>query len=337
MSLFTQLSPEERATYFQELVARRGLAPVIVEKDFWVCWLLRILFGLPDLADHLVFKGGTSLSKVFNAIERFSEDIDLSVSPTLLGWEASDLDGFSRSKRGRELPKLEAACAEAVRERFAPLLESAIYDRLGGLRDGKWLRFEIDPVSQSPVLHFRYPTEEPESYIPREVKLEFGSLTDQRPTGRHTIAPMVAEIAAGEFDDLSADVVALELERTFWEKATILHVEHHRPADRSLGARYSRHYSDFASLWRLPAGRAASQDFELLERVRRHKDTYFRSAWANYETAKPGTLRLRPPEHREAELQSDLDKMRVMFFGVPPIFEDILAALREAEDTINRR
>ena len=135
---------------------------------------------------------------------------------------------------------------------------------------------------------------------------------------------------------LQKEVVALEIERTFWEKATILHAEYHRPAEQPFRDRFARHYGDLAALWRHPAGRRAAERFDLLERVRLHKSRYFASSWAHYELAVPGTMRLLPPESRMAELRRDYAAMRPMFLGEPLSFEEMLAVLGEAEQTLNR-
>lgn len=338
MSLFSQLPLDEQALYFRELATRRDLSLVIAEKDFWVCWTLGRLFADRELGPELVFKGGTSLSKVFGAIDRFSEDIDLSISPVLLGWDESDLDdAASPTQRNKLMERLERDCIEAVRDRFQPRIETAIREIIGMRRSGDWLKFQIDPVTKSPVLLFTYPSTSGarSGYVEPIVKIEFGSLTDQRPRGWHPIHPMVADLAPGEFDDFNIEVVALELERSFWEKATILHVEYHRPAEKRPRDRFARHYSDFAALWRHPRGQEAGRDFDLLKRVVVFKSRFFRSGWANYDTAQPGTLRLLPPAAREAELRADLQKMRAMFLTPPPEFDDLLAVLREAEATIN--
>lgn len=338
MMLFAQLPLEERAVFFRELATRRDLSPVIAEKDFWVCWTLGRLFANAELGPELVFKGGTSLSKVFGAIDRFSEDIDLSISPALLGWKESDLDEApSATKRGKLMKKLESDCTDAVRARFQPQMETAIREVLGAPASGAWLQFQIDAATNSPVLLFAYPssTGVRSEYIPPIVKIEFGSLTDQRPRGHHRISPMIAEMAPGEFDDFVIEVVALELERSFWEKATILHAEYHRPSDQPLRDRFARHYADFAALWRHPRRRDARMDFELLARVTTYKSRFFRSSWASYDTAQPGTLRLLPRAGREAELKADLQKMRAMFLTPPPDFNDLLAVLYEAEEAIN--
>ena len=339
MSRFSTLPPGERAIYINELAARRGISTVIVEKDFWVVWALAHLFALPLLKDQLVFKGGTSLSKVFGAIDRFSEDIDLSISPVLLDFEEIALEETSVSQRQKRMKKLEEKSIEVVRQQITPLLESSFQTELGSPLTGEsWLICQVDAASHSPVVLFQYPQSVSDtiSYIPKVVKIEFGSLTDQRPVGARRIAPLVAELGADLFEDFSANVVALEIERTFWEKATILHAEYHRPQEKPMRDRFSRHYSDFAALWRHPGGQSAHTDIDLLERVVLHKSRFFASGWAKYDLAIPGSLRLTPPDYRMTELKADYEKMTDMFLSPPPPFESILTTVREAEAAINR-
>lgn len=340
MSSFATLPAKERELFFRQYQEKRGVDPVIAEKDFWVCWLLGRIFAQPQLADACVFKGGTSLSKVFGAIERFSEDTDLAIIPASLGWKESDLDQApSRTKREERMAELESACAAAVQATWQPLLEESIRTALGAPagRD-TWLTYRFDEAGRSPVLYFAYPGALPRgvAYIAREVKIEFGSLTDQRPVGRHPIQAFVAELAPGAFADFGAEVVALELERTFWEKATILHAEFHRPTDRQMRDRHARHYADFASLWRHTPAQAARSRLDLLERVRLHKSRFFSSSWANYATAVPGSLRLVPPAARVEALRADYEAMQQMFLGERMPFETVLAILQEAEITLNR-
>ena len=338
MNAFAALAAKQRETVLADLALRLNMPAFMVEKDFWVCWLLARIFATPVLGAECVFKGGTSLSKVFGAIQRFSEDVDLSISPATLGWQESDLDGApSVSMRQKRMKKVEADCAVAVRERFQPELEATIAAILGQRETGNgWLVFEMDTVSHSPVLLFHYPAVmAPGEYIAPLVKIEFGSLTDQRPTGRHRIAAFIEQAAPGVFGDTAADVVALELERTFWEKATILHAEYHRPAEKPIPPRFARHYADFAGLWRHPAGKEAARRFDLLERVRLHKSRFFSSSWAHYDTAIPGTLRLVPPELRNSELRRDYSRMEPMFLTFPLSFDDVLQTLCEAEAHVN--
>ena len=186
------------------------------------------------------------------------------------------------------------------------------------------------------ILYFAFPQAVPPgTYIVPSVKIEFGSLTDQRPTGTHPISPFVAELAPMAFEDFRAEVVALELERTFWEKATILHAEYHRPTERPFRDRFARHYSDFAALWRHSLGPDAAKRLDLLERVRLHKSRFFASSWANYDSAKPGTLRLSPHPARVGELARDYEKMEPMFLKTPPGFDEVMTTLSEAEKALN--
>jgi hypothetical protein len=338
VSRLAERTREERSVFIQEAAARLGALPVIVEKDYWVCWLLGKIFADPRWEPHLVFKGGTSLSKVFNAIQRFSEDIDLSVSPALLGHPEIELDEApSKSKRQKRFKHLQTACAEMVAHRLCGDLETLARNHLGLRGDGRdWFRYEVDPRTDSPVLWFDYESTLPAAggYIVPAVKLEFGSLTDQRPVGRHTITPMLAA-ALPNMEEERDEVVAMEVERTFWEKATILHAEYHRPADQPFGERFSRHYSDLAALWKQPAGAAALARLDLLERVALFKSRFFGSAWANYGEAKPGSLRLVPPLNRISELVQDYAKMEPMFLAHPPAFDEVVETLREAEARIN--
>ena len=189
-----------RSGGFEQAAARLNLQSAIIEKDFWVCWMLGLLFAPDGWGDSLVFKGGTALSKVFGVLRRFSEDLDLSVSPHVLGIDENFLkDASSRRQRDLWKEEMEGKCCVWVEQYL-------------------------------PVLYFNYPCEFPEgaAYIRRQVKLEFGSLTDQHPTGRHRVSPWLVEVLSGEMKEMGCEVVALEMERAFWEKATILHAEYHR-------------------------------------------------------------------------------------------------------------
>jgi len=329
---FLALTPDERQLYFQQVAAERNLSPVLLEKDFWVSWLLGVLFN-SEFAASLVFKGGTSLSKVFGVIDRFSEDIDMSLSPEFLQLPKP---GGSRNQANKWMLNAEAKCAAAVKKKVAPVLEAAVTSILGK-PPTSWFEFLIDHATNSPVLLFHYPsTQSPGfDYLKRSVKIEFGSLTDQQPTGRHPVQPIMAGTVPAIFTDWRCDVVALELERSFWEKATILHKEYHRPAERPTPDRFSRHYADTAALARHPIADRAVHDHELRQRVVMWKGQFFGSTWANYDLAKPGTFKLVPPESRLAALRNDYDAMRAMYLSEPADFDRILAILAELETRIN--
>jgi len=341
MFKFARLPLDQRLPCFQEVANRRGLTRLIVEKDFWVCFSLRLLFTTPAFENKFVFKGGTSLSKVFGIIKRFSEDIDLPIDPSWLGFggESRPDAAKSRSEFQKRWEKLNDACATSVDKKIRPVLEQAIQDVLGSNQDGtSYLSFKLDEQTHSPVLTFRYPTNEPErpGYVHPQVKLELGSLTDQQPIGDHTVTPWIAEEFPSLLASPTCQVVALEVERTFWEKITILHSEYHRPVDKPMRSRLSRDCYDVCCMAAHSSGQRAMKDLDLLARVVQHKRTYFQSAWANYDTAKRGFLRLFPADSRLTDLKADYQQMQEMFIEPPPPFEEILRQLRNIEDTLNK-
>ncbi len=334
---FLKLPAGERKVYIDEASARRGLSPVIVEKDFWVCWLLSVLFE-SSFRDAVVFKGGTSLSKVFGVINRFSEDIDLSLAPAFLGLDEPDATAaLSKGQASKWMERAEAKCTAVVHDTLAPEI-AAVLDGQLGEGESPWLTFDVDAHSHSPVLLFHYPTTQPPAldYLKRSVKLEFGSLTEQRPTGSHAVRPWIADVLPGPFADWQCDVVALDLHRSFWEKATILHAEHHRPSEKVTPDRFVRHYADTAALSLHADASGAIAQSDLCERVVRWKSRFFGSAWARYDLALPPTFRLVPPPGREAALRRDYQAMRDMYLSEPEPFERILATLGDVEDRINQ-
>ncbi len=333
---FARRSSENLRDTFRQAGIQRNIPQHIVEKDFWVCWLLKLVFADPELGGHLVFKGGTSLSKVFGIINRFSEDIDLSIDPDWLGF-GGDLrlnPNTSRSQFEKRMKALEDACITAVREQIMPALKRHIVEYLTGHPESA-LTFEVDEATHSPVLLFAYPHEGMAGSLRPEVKLEFGSLYDQRPTGAHSIKPLTAEVFPSLFGNASCSVVALEAERTFWEKATLLHAEYHRPLDKKLPRGVSRHYYDLAELSRHTTGQIAVKNLEMLTQVRSHKQAYFRSGWAHYETAVPGSFHLLPTPERRLEIERDYRSMADMFMVVPPPYDSIMTQLEKTERLIN--
>lgn len=336
---FVALPPQRRALAFAQTAARMAASSVMVEKDFWVCWLLGLLFADTELAPHLVFKGGTSLSKVYGVIDRFSEDIDLSMSPAFVGADEAAFETLkSRTRRDASLAQMQAQCGQSTRAYLMPRLEATIVEHLGGREGGvPWLRYEDDPVARSPVVHFEYPSAEASGsdYLRREVKLELGSLTDQRPTERHAVRAWVVDDFPAAFSDWDCQVTALELPRTFWEKATILHAEHHRPVNQAMPDRYARHYSDMACLLEHSSAAAMLADHVLCARVVEWKSRVFARQWARYDLARPGTFRLLPADDRLAALARDYAQMRAMFLTAPPVFDAVLAQLADAERTLN--
>jgi len=308
----------------------------IVEKDFWVCWSLRRIFEVLQFRPHLIFKGGTSLSKVYRAIERFSEDVDLSLSRRDLGF-ADDRDpeqeGISKKEARRRLDALVAECQTVVREKLVPELRRDFATVLG---EAGW-SVELDPSDPQTVI-FSYPSTEVSGvtpYVRPAIKLEMGARSDDWPAADAMITSYAAEAFPDLFIIRSCRVRTLAAGRTFWEKATLLHAECHRPPDKPSRERLSRHYYDLYRLARQPIAELALGQHALLERVIAHKSFFFAQSWAHYETARPGTLRLLPTAARMEALRRDYQDMESMIFGEAPDWDDIVRELERLETRIN--
>jgi hypothetical protein len=339
------LPPSDRAALFGETGARRGVANTIIEKDFWVCWTLKRLFGLPDNAvASPVFKGGTSLSKAFGIIRRFSEDIDLSFDRADLGYSGDrdpEKEGISRKKAGQLIEELAGDVEKHIADNLVPALRAAFVHELGEPQNDDWT-LSID-ADDAQTVNFHYPSALPAAeylgmaYITPRVKLELGARGDPWPAEKRVIRPYAAEDFPDFFDEPDATVTVLSARRTFWEKATALHAEANRPANSATPQYFSRHYYDLAMLLASDEGRAAAADTGLLSTVAQHKSTFFRTGWANYGAARPGSLRLIPGEARIRDLRADYRAMAPMMFDdTPPSFDDILAAIEKFQETINQ-
>jgi hypothetical protein len=340
MDTVLQLTSKQRAELFESAALKTGMDAVILEKDFWVCWTLKELFRLPTIGEHLIFKGGTSLSKVFKIIERFSEDIDVSIDRTFLGFGGANEPeaGASNKEKQRRIEALKAACQKKIADELLPTLEAAIKSKVS--RDDKWSLRSDDEDPDKQTLLFDYPTSFPPDatgYIRRAVKIEMGARADHWPCETKTVTPYVAEQFPKGFQEASYAVKVLAVERTFWEKGTILHAEFHRPADKPMPERFSRHYGDFYELINKGVSKSATAKLELLARVAEHKNLFFKSSWAKYGEATKGTLRIAPPEQRLKALRDDYAKMQQMFFGEQPEFDKIIALLKQWESDFNHK
>jgi len=343
MDDIARLHLTDRTDLFAEVARNRGLTPAIIEKDFWVCWTLKRLFTLADPPAGLLFKGGTSLSKVFGIIERFSEDVDLSFDRAGLGFggDGDPLNATSGKKRKHALEALTETCQRVIRERLLPQLTESFSNSLGEQASTTWdLELaEDNPGGQTLLFHYlaetRHHAADEPAYVRSAVRMEVGARSDHWPAIEAAVKSYAAEDFPNVFKEAGCKVRVLAAERTFWEKATVLHMWHHAPADKRFRDRQSRHYYDVVRLYERGLGKAAVKDTELLLKVARHKEVFFPVAWARYTDAKPGTLRLMPPDSRLPELEQDYRKMQEMIFGKPPPLEQLLDVLRQIEAEIN--
>ena len=325
MDRVARLAARERSELFAESAARMGTTPAVVEKDFWVSWVLCCLFADTRLANWLMFKGGTSLSKAYGLIQRFSEDIDL-----VLDWRTvSKADPLAERSQTQQ-NKLNAAIeAEAVRFIAGELL-GRIHAVLGEL-----CVCEVE-ANDTHVINVRYPAAFPDAYLRPEVRLEIGPLAAWLPHELRRVSCYAAEQFPAVFKQRDFEVRVIRAERTFWEKATILHHEAHRPGGNLQPARYSRHYYDLARMAASPVRAAALADFDLLAEVVAFKRRFYPRGWARYELAVPGSLSLVPHGEVLKTVEADYRAMQGMIFGSAPTFQDILSALTGLEAEINR-
>lgn len=323
-----QLTLSERSEYIVEAATSFGVSELIIEKDFWVVWLLEHLFALSAQLGPFTFKGGTSLSKGYSAIERFSEDIDVSISRATLGF--GDDAYFYEAGSAKETKRRIEEIREKVRSYSTDSLLPALRSRISSELASDWTLEGGQPGS----LRFRYPTKQRGEigYIKPDVLIEFGH-ADSWPAKDVEIRPYVVD--ALEAVTGSVKVHVLDPQRTFWEKATILHEIAHREEARPFPAQYSRHYYDLALLSRTKIGAAAVSNTELLSAVARFKSVFFASARACYDLAKPGSLRLMFPPFRREAVTADYELMQPMLFGEIPSFEDICGRIAALEVRIN--
>lgn len=336
MNKVATMDARERAELFAETAARRGVAEAIIEKDFWVCWVLKQLFSNKAFDGRLLFKGGTSLSKIFHAINRFSEDIDLAVDYAALGFTGEKdprREDISKTKRNTILDEMMAACRDYIAGEFLGAFGKQCTEMLGAA--GAW-SLGVSKVDPNAV-EFHYPPASTKrlDYVNPQVVLELGTHAEFVPHDRFTIRSFAGEEFPNVVKDRDIPVVALLAKRTFWEKATILHAEYHRPSDKALPDRYSRHYYDVAMMTEGKIRDEALADKDLLAQVVKHKETFYPSGWARYEQARPGSLRLVPPEARVKALEQDYRRMGVMIFGEQPPFGWVLERLAVLERRIN--
>ena len=329
MRKIATIKEADRQALFHNTAAKMGLPDAIIEKDFWVCWMLDYLFHRSGWKDKIAFKGGTSLSKSYGLIERFSEDIDLILDWRVLGYSI-DEPWEDRSNRQQEIFNEEAndRTEKFLNEVFVPAVKS---DLLSELKDVDCYVDNNDPQT----VIFAYSNSFSETSILPVICLEIGALAAWTPAAVKPIKPYTAECYPHLFEQPQTGVLTVLPERTLWEKATILHREAYCPEGRSVPARYSRHFYDLYKMANSPIKDKALAGLELLDKVVAFKQKFYRCPWANYELAKVGTLRLLPPDYNLKAFEADYEHMQNMLFGQKPTFAEILSGLAKLQNEVN--
>jgi hypothetical protein len=332
---FLALSPRDMQDALQVAASRSGRPAHLLEKDIWVVWALSVLSNSPFAGD-LVFKGGTSLSKGYKAIERFSEDVDLTydiraVAPDLVAAGGEELP-VNRSQEKRWTKIIRERLAVWIRDTVAPLLMQRLHDE----RIASKITVQLDTV----LIEYE-PRAEGSGYVRPVVLLEFGARSTGEPSEPR---PITCDAAAHlrEVAFPATDTTVMRPERTFWEKATAIHV--FCKGGRFRGPeRFSRHWYDVVSLERAGFVAAAISNRELAQRVANHKGIFFREkddngVPINYGEAVRGDLQLVPDGEAEERLATDYAGMVSdgLVFEEAPAFTSLVAQCREIQDRANR-
>lgn len=329
---FLHLEAKEQSQIYRALASELARSPVVLEKDVWVCWVLQALFTMPGKLP-MAFKGGTSLSKVFGAIARFSEDVDITLDYRGLDGAFDPFaEGISRTRLKRFSDGLKSFVSEHAHDIVAPYFQKQLIAEFDSEA------FHLDISEDGEQLRVHYPTvlEEPGNYVGSSILIEFGGRNITEPNEEHRVVPDIAGHVKGLCFPV-ASVNVLSPARTFWEKATLMHVECQRAGFRTSADRLSRHWYDLAMLADQAFGRAAVADYALLADVVKHKKVFYNASYANYEACLSGRLRLIPEDSGLAVLRDDYQRMisAGMFIGEAPSFDVIIDRLRTLELTVN--
>jgi nucleotidyltransferase AbiEii toxin of type IV toxin-antitoxin system len=332
---------ETRAGLFTATAQRLGTTPQNAEKDFWVCWTLDALFNGRSGGPRLLFKGGTSLSKGFGLIQRFSEDVDVTVFRADLGqaYSIEQLAEMSGKKRQQALDGIKAACEHYINGELLEQLATIAAETglRNGLADGEFAVAPNPDDAQS--LLIRYPTATSDDrYIDKIVKIESGAKSALDPNSIRPIVPYSSDDLP-EIDLTVANVTVVDAERTFWDKVVILHGLRRwfeiRGELRGGGHRISRHYYDLHRLMQSETGQAALSDPALGADCVEHARMFFNRPAFDLASALPPTFVLTPEGDMYDDLTRDYAAMTTMIFGDPPAFDAIVETIASIEQAVN--
>jgi hypothetical protein len=330
--VFLLLDDDERRKILAGAAQQLGRSAQALEKDVWVCWALEQLWATPN-AVKMAFKGGTSLSKVYDAIERFSEDVDVTLDYRSLDPDFDPFaEGISKNKLKTAGERLRTLVTSHVHDIVVPHLRA----RLSSVSADASYAVDGSANGEEVRIKYRSVVDAPHGYIADSVLLEFGGRNITEPNEKHTVTPYIASVLEGVVLP-SATVDALVGSRTFWEKATLMHVECNREDFKSGADRMSRHWCDLYKLADHAIGKSAVANRALLADVVKHKKVFFSASYANYDACCAGGLKLVPSDAGLVVLRADHNDMVAagMFFRGPPTFDDVVARLRKLEAEIN--
>lgn len=328
MNRFYNIPNDAKKRIYSDVGERINLPAYAVEKDWWVVQALAILFEM-EIGKHLVFKGGTSLSKAWDVIERFSEDIDLAVDRSFFGFEGD----LGKSKR----TKLRKTANSYIVEELHPELTKAFYNK--GL---KGVRVELEKIvssDQDPVIiSVYYPNiVETPGYIQPRVQIEIGCRSLREPFENRPILSLLDETyPEAEFSQEHVQIPSVLPERTFLEKVFLLHEEFQRPKEKIRIDRLSRHLYDIYQISKKEYANKAFENKELYETIVKHRQSFTRLGGVDYNLHQPQTIDFIPPTELLSAWEEDYKAMQEqMIHGDSPKFFELIDSLQELKERIN--
>jgi hypothetical protein len=323
-----QLDNNRRVQVLNQAAARTGIRTHAIEKDWWVTRVLQALFRTP-WTPYLVFKGGTSLTKSWQLIERFSEDIDLAIDKEFLGYEGAP----NKSK----IERLRRRASEFVGTTFKEGLQEQLVT-LGIPENGFELgvRYAEDSIRDPQVLELRYVSvlqPDPNPYLREQVLIEVGARSLREPSSQRAITAIVDEIFPdAAFAMPSFGVQSVEPKRTFLEKAFLLHELFQRQVEQQGYDRMSRHLYDLERLMDTTHGQEALRDKSLYQSIVEHRQLFNKVTDIDYTLHGPATLNFLPPEGVRQRWESDYRAMQeTMIYGESLPFAQLLKRLQELQ------
>lgn len=351
-------SADERRALFSAVASDLETRAENIEKDLYVCWVLDFLFNRrADDSIGLYFKGGTSLSKAYGLIHRFSEDIDIGIykADLKVPLEADIAALPSVNQQQKTLAEqVDEAARHYISGPLKRLLEEEIATVEGeigqtghftlGLGYDAYRRKEALDIL---VLGYRSVFDSSGGYVEAAVRIEGGARPDPVPAETRQIVPYIASEMPASSDLAVSNVMTVKPERTFWEKVLILHamteMTEKRNADQTAERkvpdlnRYSRHYYDVHQIWtHLDYGKTTASMLDLAEACRQHKELMFRAPDHRYDRAIPGSFRLVPTADMRKKLAADYERMSAMIFATPPDFEAVVTSIEDLERYLNK-
>ena len=305
MQQILKLSNSRKNILFETVAREMQVSTTIIEKDFWVCVVLNYLLNESKYKDYFIFKGGTSLSKCYDVIKRFSEDVDLILKWDKIGFSDSEVyEARSKNKDNKfEILMNEKGSIFIQNELKQDLIEN-FANKINGI-------FIENSDVDSMILNIKYPTMSKDDYIAPSIKLEIGPVAAKTPTEIRYIEPYCYKsFNVSNKEPFKVEIVSIE--RTFWEKVLILYAERNRPIEKRMPLRYSRHYYDVYMIYKSNYFSRVLNNIALFEEVKRFKSKYYRSSWSNLEECSFQNLYIIPNQERIIEVASDYEKMKDM-------------------------